>query len=193
PTDGYDDILRRVGTARGCFRGRHRCAPLGSQRDDRSLSRFPSPGDVRRSPCFRDRLFAYCEDVDFSLRRVRAGFRALVVPAALVHHGTTYTDQRRAQRVYYSIRNLIEVMRKHARWYHWIGFVPAFAVQWVAFFVFLACWRRQWGLIRAVSRGLLDRFRGCLGEIEGAETVCSASGSRSLRMNLEIHSHSVAR
>jgi len=124
------------------------------------------PAVIHRVGAFDVRLFAYCEDIDFSLRARRAGFRALVVPAALVHHGATYTDQRRARRVYYSIRNLLEVMRKHARWYHWIGFVPAFAVQWVAFSILLACRHRQWGLVLAVGRGLVDGVRGRLGEIE---------------------------
>ena len=124
------------------------------------------PAVIHRVGAFDTRLFAYCEDVDFSLRARHAGFRVLVVPAALVHHGTTYADRRRAQRVYYSIRNLLEVMRKHALWYHWIGFVPAFAVQWVGFFLLLACWRRQWGLIPAVGRGLLDGVRGRLGAIK---------------------------
>ena len=125
------------------------------------------PTVIRTVGTFDARLFAYCEDVEFSLRARRAGFRTLVVPAALVYHGTTYTDQRRAQRVYYSIRNLLEVMRKHARWYHWIGFIPAFAVRWIGFFILLACWRRQWGLIPAVGRGLLDGVRGRLGAIDG--------------------------
>jgi len=124
------------------------------------------PAVIHSVGAFDTRLFAYCEDVDFSLRARRAGFRVLVVPAALVHHGTTYADQRRSHRVYYSIRNLLEVMRKHARWYHWIGFVPAFAVQWVGFFLLLACWRRQWGVIPAVGRGLLDGVRGRLGALE---------------------------
>ena len=124
------------------------------------------PAVIRTVGAFDARLFAYCEDVDLSLRARRAGFRVLVVPAALVHHGTTYTDARRAQRVYYSVRNLLEVMRKHARWYHWISFVPAFAVRWVGFFVLLACRHRQWSLALAVGRGLLDGIRGRLGALE---------------------------
>jgi len=125
-----------------------------------------NPAVIHTVGAFDARLFAYCEDVDFSLRARRAGFRVLVVPAALVHHGTTYTNARRAQRVYYSIRNLLEVMRKHARWYHWIGFIPAFAVQWVGFFVLLACRYGQWSLVRAVGRGILDGVRGRLGALE---------------------------
>jgi len=124
------------------------------------------PAVIHTVGAFDARLFAYCEDVDFSLRARRAGFRVLVVPSALVHHGTTYTDARRAQRVYYSVRNLLEVMRKHARWYHWISFVPAFAVQWVGFFVLLACRHRQLSLAWAVGRGLLDGVRGRLGALE---------------------------
>ena len=122
------------------------------------------PAVIRTLGAFDTRLFAYCEDVDFSLRARRAGFRALVVPAALVHHSTTYTDRRRAQRVYYSIRNLLELMRKHARWYHWIAFVPTFAVRWVGFFVLLGCRHRQWEIVRAVGRGLHDGVCGRLGE-----------------------------
>jgi GT2 family glycosyltransferase len=134
------------------------------------------PAVIHAVGAFDVRLFAYCEDLDFSLRVRRAGFRALVVPAALVYHGTTYSDQRRAQRVYYSIRNLLEVMRKHARWYHWLGFAPAFAVRWVGFFLLLACWRRQWGLVRAVSRGLLDGVYGRLGELGRVRTLVIGLG-----------------
>ena len=119
---------------------------------------------IRKVGAFDVRFFAYCEDVDFSVRARRAGFRVLVVPAALVHHSTTYTDRRRTERVYYSIRNLIEVMRMHARWYHWIGFIPAFAVQWVGFLVLLACWHRQPALLAAMGRGLYDGLRKRLGE-----------------------------
>jgi GT2 family glycosyltransferase len=128
------------------------------------------PAVLRAVGVFDARLFAYCEDVDFSLRARRAGFRALVVPAALVLHGATYADQRRAQRVYYSVRNLLEVMRQHARWFHWISFIPAFALQWVGFFVLLACRHRQWGLVQAVGRGVLDGVRGRLGERGGEPT-----------------------
>jgi len=124
------------------------------------------PAVIRTVGAFDARLFAYCEDLDFSLRARRAGFRVLVVPAALVHHSATYTDRRRAQRVYYSTRNLIEVMRKHAKWYHWIAFIPAFAVQWVGFFTLFSSWRRQWTVIGAIGLGLLDGVRGRLGEIK---------------------------
>jgi GT2 family glycosyltransferase len=132
------------------------------------------PAVIRRVGAFDTRLFAYCEDVDFSLRARQAGFRALVVPAALVHHATTYTSRRRAQRVYYSIRNLLEVMRKHARWYHWTTFIPAFAVHWVGFYLLLACRHRQPGLVAAVAQGILDGLQRRLGErqFRGDEPQC---------------------
>jgi GT2 family glycosyltransferase len=128
---------------------------------------------IRQVGAFDARLFAYCEDVDLSLRARQAGYRVLVVPAALVHHATTYSDGRRSQRVYYTIRNLLEVMRKHARWYHWMGFLPAFAVQWAGFFVLLACRHRQLGLAAAVGRGILDGARGRLGERPSAPSQSS--------------------
>ena len=70
--------------------------------------------------------------------------------------------------MYYSVRNLLEVMRKHARWYHWIGFVPAFAVQWVGFFTLLACLRRQWELLPAIGRG---RQTGILARRQRTQTT----------------------
>lgn len=119
---------------------------------------------VRAIGSFDPEFFMYCEDLDFSLRARRAGFKILLVPASLVHHAVTDETDRFALRIYYSTRNLLEVMRRHAAWYQWPGFGLNFLVRWVGFFTLLACVRRQPRLIRALAGGALDFARGRLGE-----------------------------
>lgn len=113
---------------------------------------------------FDPEFFMYCEDLDFSLRARRAGFKILLVPASLVHHAVTDETDRVSLRIYYSTRNLLEVMRRHAAWYQWPGFGLNFLVRWVGFFTLLACARRQPQFIRALAGGAVDFARGRLGE-----------------------------
>jgi GT2 family glycosyltransferase len=121
------------------------------------------PAVVRSVGSFDARFFAYCEDLDFSLRARNAGFRILVVPRAGVQHAAPDSD-RRFRSVYYSTRNLLEVMRRHGTWYHWIGMVPNFLVRWVGFFTVLACLRGRPELVRALVTGVIDFSRGRFGE-----------------------------
>ena len=113
---------------------------------------------------FDPQFFMYCEDLDFSLRARQAGFKILLVPASLVHHAVTDETDRVSLRIYYSTRNLLEVMRRHAAWYHWPGFVLSFLVRWLGFFTVLACVRRRPEFVRALASGTVDFVRGRLGE-----------------------------
>lgn len=60
-------------------------------------------------------FFAYCEDIDFSLRVRKAGFHLRYVPTALLWHGSQHpTDRSRtATYRYLSTRNNLWVVRKH--------------------------------------------------------------------------------
>ena len=98
-----------------------------------------------------------------SLRARNAGFSVLVVPRARVRHAVADSD-RRSQSIYYSTRNLLEVMRRHGTWYHWIGIVPNFLLRWVGFFTVLACLRGRPEFLRALASGVVDFARGRLGE-----------------------------
>ena len=121
------------------------------------------PAVIRSVGSFDPRFFAYCEDLDFSLRARAAGFTILVVPRATVGHAPTDSD-RLARSIYYSTRNLLEVIRQHAAWYHWVGIAPNFLVRWIGFFIGLACLRRRPEFIRALIAGAADFARGRLGE-----------------------------
>ena len=127
------------------------------------------PAVVRSVGSFDARLFAYCEDVDFSLRARNAGFSVLVVPRARVRHAVADSD-RLSQSIYYSTRNLLEVMRRRGIWYHWIGIVPNFLVRWVGFFTVLACLRGRPDFLRALASGVVDlREAGSGSGVRGAE------------------------
>lgn len=122
---------------------------------------------------FDARLFIYCEDLDLSLRARRAGFRLLFVPEAVVHHAVG-RDGHLPRRLYYSTRNLLEVMRRHAGWYHWLTFVPSFAVGWVGYFALVACRRREPALLAALGLGAADFLRGRFGEQAARHTLAAA-------------------
>jgi GT2 family glycosyltransferase len=122
------------------------------------------PALIERIGNFDARFFAYCEDLDFSLRAIRAGFKVLFVPRALVRHAGAQEPDRKSLSIYYSTRNLLEVMRRYGGWYHWVGFLANFAVRWVGFFAVLACVQRRPAFIRALTSGAVDFVRGELGE-----------------------------
>jgi GT2 family glycosyltransferase len=109
-------------------------------------------------------LFAYAEDVDWSLRARRAGLRILVVPESVVHHRVSASTGGAASpdSLYYALRNGLTVAERNAgagslgtlrRRAEATG---AFAVQ------ALRSPRRVDGL-RAVGDGLRDARRGRLG------------------------------
>jgi GT2 family glycosyltransferase len=122
------------------------------------------PAVIRRIGSFDPQFFAYCEDLDLSMRARRAGFRILFVPASIVYHETNREPDRVALRIYYSTRNLIEVMRKHGAWYNWAGFAPNFLIRWVGFFAVLAVLRGKPRHVLALVRGVADSACGRLGE-----------------------------
>ena len=92
------------------------------------------------------------EDMDFSLRLRRAGWRSLYVPSAVIHHertqtfeGGSYTEQFASRKA----RNWIVLMRRHASAMEWLGFALIGAP------VALAR-----GVLRETRRGNLRALRG---------------------------------
>lgn len=63
---------------------------------------------------FDEAFFAYGEDIDWCYRGAQAGFRSLLVPAAVVWHPDTRSRDENSPRVmYYISRNRLLFMRKH--------------------------------------------------------------------------------
>jgi hypothetical protein len=111
-------------------------------------------------------FFAYCEDLDFSLRARAAGFPIFVVPAARIQHAPSGQEAARARSLYYSTRNLLEVMHRHAAWSQWISFLPSFVIRWVGFHGVLACLRGRFARLPWLVRGMRDFLGGRLGKCE---------------------------
>ncbi len=104
----------------------------GRQRGHGGPDVYDEPGDVDRADgaamavsaaaagragLLDERLFAYVEDVDWSLRIRRAGFAVVFVPDARVRHRGSASSGGRASTtsLYYSTRNTIVVYEEHRR------------------------------------------------------------------------------
>jgi GT2 family glycosyltransferase len=71
---------------------------------------------AERAGLLDERLFMYVEDVDWSLRILRAGFAVVLVPDARVRHKGSGSTGGRASttNLYYDTRNTIVVAERHA-------------------------------------------------------------------------------
>ncbi len=75
---------------------------------------------AERIGLFDEALFAYWEDQDYSIRSFQAGFRNILVPAAVVWHRAKAPDPIRPTKppyyYYYTARNYLRLLRKYGGW-----------------------------------------------------------------------------
>jgi GT2 family glycosyltransferase/SAM-dependent methyltransferase len=79
---------------------------------------------------FDELLFRSAEDLDWSLRARRAGYRLLYEPGAVIWHRESFDilhNEGPARQMYFYTRNQLAVMWKHAKLRHWLTFLPYFA------------------------------------------------------------------
>jgi GT2 family glycosyltransferase len=115
-------------------------------------------------------LFGYSEDLDWSLKSRRAGYRLRYVPDAIIWHreGIGYRKAGgQALRMYLVTRNTLRVLGRHARWYHWITLGPSFLVNHLVRFSFLMVVRdHDQQALRALYRGVWHALSGGRDTIE---------------------------
>jgi GT2 family glycosyltransferase len=77
---------------------------------------------------FDEDFYTYIEDLDFFIRLNKSDFRIIVNPNAIVWHkaGATAGSGDTPFKIYYTTRNRLLLMRKHARFIHWCYFIPFF-------------------------------------------------------------------
>lgn len=121
---------------------------------------------VRQIGLLDESFFMVCEDTDWSIRALRAGFKAIYVAEAEISHRESYTIRNKkgkAFRDYYNMRNALLLARKHARFYHWPSFVAcllAILLYRTAGYSVLGQFER----IAAIGRGLWDGMRHAINE-----------------------------
>lgn len=107
-------------------------------------------------------FFIYCEDLDWSIRAARAGYRALFVPRATLRHkvsSTYHSPRARCVQAYLLARNRFIVQRRYrSAWAVWM-LLPVFLASTLARGVYGSALRGDFDVMRAFVQGLADGIR----------------------------------
>jgi GT2 family glycosyltransferase len=113
---------------------------------------------IARIGLLDERFFMVCEDTDWSIRSLEAGFKAIYVADAVIFHRESYTIKYRVGkwiRDYHNMRSSLLLARKHAKCYHWPSFLiflgTTVAIRTAGYFIL-----GQFDRIRALYGGLWD-------------------------------------
>ena len=124
---------------------------------------------IRKIGLLDDRFFMVCEDTDWSLRALKAGYKAVYVADSHILHRESYTIRHKVGksiRDYHNVRSSMLLMKKHAKLYHWPWFLVSLtfrlAARSGAYIVF-----RQFDRLRALYRGL---FHGLMSSRTSSRT-----------------------
>ena len=110
---------------------------------------------------FDELLFRSAEDLDWSLRARRAGYRLVYEPKAVVWHRESFdilNNESRGRQTYFYTRNQLAVMWKHAKLRHWPSFVSYFGFRCIKKML-LAGVGRDWESVRQIPRAIGDFVR----------------------------------
>lgn len=112
-----------------------------------------------------DRLFFGMDDVDYSLRASRKGWKNMVVYDAIIYHAASQSVVKRSSlQAYYLFRNVLLLRVSHFQWYQNIIFFIVFTLRYVALGSMYR-WltgesKANWGVYFAIR----DFFSGNTGE-----------------------------
>ena len=121
---------------------------------------------IERIGLLDEAFFLYQEDVDWSLRAKKAGYRVVYVPATTILHKVSQSSRAAfddgvysSTTVYYKFRNRVLLIRKHGNWFQKYFLWPIYigkqiAVHSIAYLIF-----RRWPKFKAMLRGVFDGVR----------------------------------
>lgn len=160
----------RLGVFRQTFAGRPDGPATSRRRDDLATASFccalVPAGAFRDAGLLDERFFMYYEETDFIRRAQERGYRVRYDPSSVIYHresGSSGGGWMTPFKQYYATRNRIYLVHKHAASrasyayftaYFWLTRVAA-AARMVA--------HREWRLLRAMTLGALDYYRGRMG------------------------------
>lgn len=114
---------------------------------------------LRKTGLFDETFFGNAEDLDLSLRMRKSGYKICFAPRAKLWHKEGVDYRKNAGeylRKFTGTRNLLFVMRKHARIIQWLTFLPNFVFRYVGFYVALSIMRRDYRSAWAVLQGIYE-------------------------------------
>jgi len=122
-----------------------------------------------------EQFWAYAEDLDWSVRFLKRGYRLAFSPKARVWHrcGATAVKSMgagsQAIRQFLSTRNMVFVGRKHLRWWQIPTSIICFVFNHIAFYTLLRLWQHDFRALWAIYGGLGHGLRtslnsGCANE-----------------------------
>lgn len=126
---------------------------------------------VRKIGLLDEVFFFGFEDLDWCVRAMREGFRALYVPSAVVWHREGYVTKKnlgKPVKDFYYFKNSVILARKHLEAWHWPLYVLSIARH-LAYRTAGYVVRREPQRIKAMYRGLWSGFHTKLGEHGGAD------------------------
>jgi hypothetical protein len=107
-----------------------------------------------------EKLWAYMEDTEWSVRFLENGYKLVFAPRARVWHHSQATWVKKigsgshAPSQYLATRNCLLIARRHARWWQIPTYVLGFLLRHVTFYTALRLWRRDFRAAWAIYRGI---------------------------------------
>jgi GT2 family glycosyltransferase len=134
--------------------------------DHREITQATGCAMLIRTAAIRDvglldeQFWAYIEDLEWSIRFLKSGYRLVFAPKAHVWHRcgatavTAMGSGSQAIRQFLSTRNMIFLARKHLPWWQLPTYTVGFLVNHVAFYTAIRLWRRDFRALFAIYKGL---------------------------------------
>lgn len=119
-----------------------------------------------------DRLFFGMDDVEYSLRASRHGWKNIVVYDATIYHaGSQSVSPRSGLQVYYNFRNALQFRSRAFPWYRNLAFYFMFTIRYLIGGSLMRWITGRGKANRGVYYALLDFFRGATGECKHVSQI----------------------
>jgi GT2 family glycosyltransferase len=117
---------------------------------------------IREIGLLKKEFWTYGEDVEWTVRFLKKGYRVVYQPRARVWHydgGTSVARGSSFRRQYLSTRNLLWLCREHVRWWQLPTFLVGFLFFHVGYYSCLRLLRRDYRAFWAIYEGIIDSLR----------------------------------
>ena len=104
-----------------------------------------------------EKYHIYTEDVDFSFRTRKAGFKIVYEPRSIIWHKVSSATGGGITpfKIYHKIRSNFRFFKRYANWYHWLTF-PVVVFFRAVLFILSRLMKLEFREIKAVGKGFSD-------------------------------------